>query len=157
MADYETQNQPEYTDTQPQNRQPDDRAPYDPYHGSRPNGPYGMPQPPAPKKRNSFAAASLTCGIFALLSLCCFTFPMAIIMGVGAISFAVISKKDQRMSGPAAAGTVLGAVAIMLGVLEFVYAMYAYTIMKDPENIAAINRLVEQLEQMMEQRMQQAQ
>ena len=61
------------------------------------------------------------------------------------------------MSGPATAGTVLGAIAIVLGVLEFVYAMYAYTIMKDPENIAAINRLVEQLEQMMEQRMQQAQ
>ena len=177
MADYETQNQPEYTDApsqngqsqneqprnlqsqdwQPRNGQPDGRAPYDPYRGSRQNSPYGMPQPPAPKKQNGFATASLVCGIFSLLNLCCFTFPMAIIMGVGAISFAVISRKGQKMSGPATAGTVLGAIAIVLGVLEFVYAMYAYTIMKDPENIAAINRLVEQLEQMMEQRMQQAQ
>ena len=111
MADYENQNQPEYTEhpgtssEQSWQNAPQNGGPYPPpYSNPGPYNqypPYGNGYPPKPK--NGFATASLVVGIFALLSLCCFAFPLSIIMGVGAVIFAVISKKGQPMYGTAGA------------------------------------------------------
>lgn len=104
-----------------------------------------------PKKKNGFANGSMLCGIFGLLSLCCCAFPLAIIMGVGAISFAFISKKNQPFTGPAIAGIVLGIICILLGIGEFIYVMAVSALMKDPEYASMFNQIYEQLEQQMQQ------
>lgn len=77
---------------------------------------------------------SLISGIFAILTLCCFAFPVAIICGVGAICFAIISKRGQAFRGTAIAGIILGVIAILLGVGEFFYALTITNLMKDPAN-----------------------
>lgn len=62
--------------------------------------PYWQNQPQRPRReKNSFATISLISGIFALLTLCCFAFPVAIICGVGAVCFAIISKKRTALQG----------------------------------------------------------
>ncbi len=183
MADYENQNQPEYTEhpgtsseqswqnapqqgwqsppdqgwqnAPEQDRQnaPQNGGPYPPpYSNPGPYNqypPYGNGYPPKPK--NGFATASLVVGIFALLSLCCFAFPLSIIMGVGAVIFAVISKKGQPMYGTAIAGMILGIIAVVLGIGEFIYFMALSTLVKDPANAAIINEFMEQLEQQLQQ------
>lgn len=127
------------------NNGPNQQNPY----GGPYNNPYGNQPPKKPK--NGFATASLVCGIFAVLSLCCFAFPLSIIMGVGAIAFAVISKKGQPFYGTAIAGIILGAIAVLLGIGEFIYIMAVSSLLKDPENAAIINEFMRQLEQQMEQ------
>lgn len=121
---------------------------YDPYHhANRGNGPYyNGPQTP-PKKRNGFATTSLICGIVGLLNLCCFAFPTAIIMGVGAISFAIISKNNQPMTKTAIAGVVLGVITILLGIGEFFCSLWISDLMKDPQYIKIFNQMWEQIEQ----------
>ena len=152
MADYENQNQPEYTDA-PQGQNPYGNGQYGGQYGGPQNGygydPYGSQPPKRPK--NGFATASLVCGLFSILSLCCFAFPLSIILGVGAISFAVISKKGQPFYGTAIAGIILGAIAVLLGIGEFVYIMAVSNLLKDPENAAIVNQFMQQLEQQMQQ------
>ena len=99
-----------------------------------------------PKKKNGFATAALCSGIFAILNLCCFNFPSCIILGVGAISIAFISKKEAPMTKPAKAAVVLGVIAIILGVVEFFYSLWLSDLIKDPANIAMVNQLVEQVQ-----------
>lgn len=111
-------------------------------------------QPPQ-KPKNRFATVSLMCGIFGILSLCCMGFPLSIIMGVGAVCFAVLSRQGRPMYGTAIAGIILGVIAVILGILEFVYIMAISSLAKDPANAALINQFVEQIEQQMQQ-MQQA-
>ena len=146
-------------------------GPYDPY-GQNPGGPgqnapYGqqnpggyqnpgngnMPggQPRQQKPKNNFATGSLACGILGLLTLCCCAFPLAIILGVGAVSFAVISKKGQPFSGTAIAGIVLGIICILLGIGEFLYVLAFTSFMNDPENAAMFNEIYEQMEQQLQQ------
>ncbi len=157
MADYENQNQPEYTDhPEPSPEQGWQSAPYgggqypNPYPGQyNQNAPYGNGRQPKPK--NGFATASLIIGLFALLSLCCFAFPLSIIMGVGAVIFAVISKREQPMYGTAIAGMILGIIAVVLGIGEFIYFMALSNLVKDPANAALINEFMEQLEQQLQQ------
>ncbi len=151
------QGQPPYSDTSSQNWQ--GQPPYGSmYPPNGPEPPYGTPYwqngpqpsfegPKPPKERNRFAVVSLMAGLCGLLSLCCFAFPLAIVMGVGAIAFAVISKKGQPFSGPAIAGIVLGALCILFGIGEFIYIMVISALMKDPENAALFNQLYEQMEQ----------
>ena len=82
------QNQQNSGQFPPQNGQP----PYwqNQYNNGQP--PYWQNQPQRPRReKNSFATISLISGIFALLTLCCFAFPVAIICGVGAVCFAIIS------------------------------------------------------------------
>lgn len=124
---------------------------YGPQNGYDPQGqnPYGGQLPKRP--RNGFATASLVCGIFSVLSLCCFAFPLSIIMGVGAIAFAVISKKGQPFYGTAIAGIILGVIAVLLGIAEFIYIMAVSSLLKDPENAAIVNEFMRQLEQQMQQ------
>lgn len=144
MADYENENQPEYTEHPgPPPEQGWQNVPYNQ------SPPYGNGYQPKPK--NGFATASLIVGIFALLSLCCFAFPLSIIMGVGAVIFAVISKKGQPMYGTAIAGMILGIIAVVLGIGEFIYFMILSTLVKDPANAAIINEFMEQLEQQLQQ------
>ena len=172
MNNYENQNQPEYRDVPPtpgdgqgpwmnqggwqnggQGQNPENgwqnggpgQGPYNPYD------PYGNMPPKPRKQRNGFATGALICGVLGLLNLCCFAFPTAIIFGVGAISFAVISKKGQPMSKTAIVAVVLGIIVILLGVGEFVYSLKLIEIMKDPEHIAEFNQLFEQFEQFMEE------
>ena len=131
-------------------------APYGqnrPYGGPQqnapwPNQPSGQNQPP--KQKNSFATISLIVGIFGLLTLCCMAFPIAIIMGVGAIAFAVISKQGRSFSGPAIAGIILGVFCIVLGIGEFLYVMALSSFMSDPENAAMFNEFYNQLEQQLQ-------
>lgn len=117
-----------------------------PQHNGQP--PYWQDQPQRPRReKNSFAAMSLISGIFAILTLCCFAFPVAIICGVGAICFAIISKRRQAFRGTAIAGIILGVIAILLGVGEFFYALTITNLMKDPANAAAFNQFFEQFQQ----------
>ena len=70
------QNQQNSGQFPPQNGQP----PYwqNQYNNGQP--PYWQNQPQRPRReKNSFATISLISGIFALLTLCCFAFPVAII------------------------------------------------------------------------------
>ena len=117
-----------------------------PQHNGQP--PYWQDQPQRPRReKNSFAAMSLISGIFAILTLCCFAFPVAIICGVGAICFAIISKRGRAFRGTAIAGIILGVIAILLGVGEFFYALTITNLMKDPANAAAFNQFFEQFQQ----------
>jgi len=128
----------------PQNGQP----PYwqNQYNNGQP--PYWQNQPQRPRReKNSFATISLISGIFALLTLCCFAFPVAIICGVGAVCFAIISKKDQPFRGTAIAGIILGVIAVLLGIGEFFYVLTITNLMKAPANAAAFNEFFEQFQQ----------
>ena len=130
------QNQQNSGQFPPQNGQP----PYwqNQYNNGQP--PYWQNQPQRPRReKNSFATISLISGIFALLTLCCFAFPVAIICGVGAVCFAIISKKGQPFRGTAAAG-------IILGIGEFFYVLTITNLMKDPANAAAFNEFFEQFQ-----------
>lgn len=134
----------------PYNHNPYNSGPYNngPYNNgpyNNPYNPYDAPRPP--KQKNGFATTSLICGIIGLLNLCCFSFPTAIVMGVAAISFAVISKKGQALTGTAIAGIVLGVFAIILGIVEFFYSLWLADLLKDPEYITMFNQLMEQFEQ----------
>lgn len=147
--------QPPYGNGQPpygQNPYSNGQPPYgqNPYgSGPWPNQPYRGPEPP--RQKNSYATVSLVSGIFGLLTLCCMAFPIAIILGVGAIAFAVISKQGRPMTGPAIAGIILGAFCIVLGIGEFLYILAVSAFMKDPENAAMFNEIYNQLEQQMNQ------
>ena len=103
-------------------------------------------KPKQPKEKNGFATAALASGIFALINLCCFSFPTAIILGVGAISIAFISKKDGKMTKSATAAVVLGIIAIILGFVVFFYALWLADLIKDPSNIAMFNQIFEQFQ-----------
>lgn len=104
-----------------------------------------------PRPRNGYATVSMICGIFGILCLCCFAFPLAIILGVGAVCFAIISKRGQPFYATAIFGIVLGVIAVVLGIGEFVYFMALSSLVKDPANAALINEFMEQLEQQLQQ------
>ena len=118
-------------------------------NGPNPNEPYRNPYNPynrTPKKKNGFATAAFCSGIFALLNLCCFNFPSCIILGVGAISIAIISKKGEPMTKTAITAVVLGVIAIILGLVEFFYSLWLTDLIKDPNNIAMFNQLFDQVQ-----------
>ena len=48
-------------------------------------------------------------------------------------------------------GIVLGVIAVVLGIGEFVYFMALSSLVKDPANAALINEFMEQLEQQLQQ------
>jgi len=55
------------------------------------------------------------------------------------------------MYGTAIAGMILGIIAVVLGIGEFIYFMALSTLVKDPANAAIINEFMEQLEQQLQQ------
>ena len=139
----------------PQNGQPippqnNGQPPYwqNQYNNGQPPCWQNQPQRPR-REKNSFATISLISGIFAILTLCCFAFPVAIICGVGAVCFAIISKKGQPFRGTAVAGIVLGVIAVLLGIGEFFYVLTITNLMKDPANAAAFNEFFEQFQKQM--------
>ena len=85
-----------------------------------------------------------------LLNLCCFSFTTSIIFGVGAVTFAYISKKDQQLSTPAKIAIFLGVGGIVFGVAEYFFALKAYEYIRLPENIAMFNQMFEEAEKMLE-------
>ena len=103
------------------------------------------------KPTNTFAALSLGCGIAGILSLCCMGFPFAIVMGVGAVCFAVLSRQGRPMYGSAIVGIILGVTAVILGIVEFVYILALSNLAKDPANAAIINQFMDQIEQQLRQ------
>ena len=137
------QNQQNNGQLPPQNGQP----PYwqNQYNNGQPPCWQNQTQRPR-REKNSFATISLISGIFAILTLCCFAFPVAIICGVGAVCFAIISKKGQPFRGTAVAGIVLGVIAVLLGIGEFFYVLTITNLMKDPANAAAFNEFFEQFQ-----------
>ena len=140
------QNQQNGGQIPPQNGQP----PYwqNQYNNGQPPCWQNQPQRPR-REKNSFATISLISGIFAILTLCCFAFPVAIICGVGAVCFAIISKKGQPFRGTAVAGIILGVIAVLLGIGEFFYVLTITNLMKDPANAAAFNEFFEQFQKQM--------
>ena len=117
---------------------------------------------PEPVPRRSWSAGSHEAGpaqaqkrlchcLHDLRDLCCFAFPLAIILGVGAVCFAIISKRGQPFYATAIFGIVLGVIAVVLGIGEFVYFMALSSLVKDPANAALINEFMEQLEQQLQQ------
>lgn len=105
------------------------------------------PERKTPKKESGFAVASLIVGLFGILTLCCSAFPVAIIMGVGAVCFAVISKNGEPFCGLAIAGIVLGVIAVLGGVAEFALLMAFTSLLDNPEDAAVINQLYNELYQ----------
>jgi len=119
------------------------RNPYNPYERKR------RPKEPN-KEKNTYATAALIGGIMSLLNLCCFSFTTSIIFGVGAVTFAYISKKDQQLSKPAKIAIFLGVGGIVFGVAEYFFALKAYEYIRLPENIAMFNQMFEEAEKMLE-------
>lgn len=101
------------------------------------------------KTRNNFATAALLSGILAILNLCCFSFTTAIIFGVGAICFAILSKQEGRLAASAKIAVFLGSFGIVFGVAEYFFALNMYETIKLPENIAYINRMLEEAEKLL--------
>ena len=141
------------------------------------NNPSGMPepnhwqtepnqQPPYPdmppmerKPKNRYASTALMFGVFSLITLCSFMFPMAIVMGVSAACFAILSKnkneaeQQQNMSTSAKVGFTLGTIATALGVIEYFVMLNVYDMMKDPELIPYFNDAFQKLQEYMQQNM----
>ena len=139
---------PQNSGQNPYWQNPQNGQPIPPQNNGQP--PYWQNQTQRPRReKNSFATISLISGIFAILTLCCFAFPVAIICGVGAVCFAIISKKGQPFRGTAVAGIVLGVIAVLLGIGEFFYVLTITNLMKDPANAAAFNEFFEQFQKQM--------
>ena len=154
MADHEKWNQNQNENRNPQQEwRPDpnfQNGPSDEYHN--PYNPYERghrPKDPQ-KEKNSYATAALIGGILAVINLCCFAFTTSIIFGVGAISFAFVSKKDQKLSTPAKVAIFLGAGSIVFGAAEYFLAIKLYEYIKLPENIPMFNQMFEEAERMLE-------
>lgn len=55
-------------------------------------------------------------------------------------------QNGQPFRGTAAAGIILGVIAILLGIGEFFYVLTITNLMKDPANAAAFNEFFEQFQ-----------
>ena len=102
------------------------------------------------KERNGYATGALIMGMMSVINLCCFSFTTSIVLGVGAVSFAFISKKEQKLSTPAKLAIFLGVGSVVFGVIEYVVALQLFELVKAPENIAEFNRIYEEAEKMLE-------
>lgn len=104
-----------------------------------------------PNKANGMAVASMLCGISGVLFLCCcVAFPASILLGVGAISLAIMSKKGEPFSGYAIAGLVFGIVSLLLGIAECAYLILASTMVRDPQFAPIFDEMMRQYEAIME-------
>ncbi len=133
------------------NNGPQYNGQWNPNQGPQNQRPYQNPYNPYERnpKKNGFATSALLTGIFAVLNLCCFTFTSAIILGVGAICIAIISKRDEPFTKKAIIAMVLGGIAILGGIAEFFYSLWLSDLMRDPANIEMFNQLFEQFEKEM--------
>ena len=105
------------------------------------NGPSRQPKPPA----NNMAIVSMILGIFAILLLCmCIAFPVSILLGAGAVCLSIMSKKGGPFSGFAVAGLVLGILAIVFGIIEFLYLIFVSQLLNDPYFTGILEEMMEQ-------------
>ena len=105
------------------------------------NGPSRQPKPPA----NNMAIVSMILGIFASLLLCmCIAFPVSILLGAGAVCLSIMSKKGGPFSGFAVAGLVLGILAIVFGIIEFLYLIFVSQLLNDPYFTGILEEMMEQ-------------
>lgn len=112
-------------------------TPYDETNPSGDNGPsYSQPEPPTGpiiypeppevhiyQGNQAFATASLTFGILALISMCCFP-PLAIFLGALGLIFGLMSKGTYARPGNAKAGMILSSIglAIVTGIVVFAFS-----------------------------------
>ena len=109
-----------------------------PYYTVPPQG-----QPPK-KESNPMAVTSMVLGIFSIIS-CCAS-PLAVLLGIGGIVLAILSKKGQPMSGFAIAGIILSALGLIISLEFFAYYLFVLSMMKDPRYAAFFNEILEQYE-----------
>ena len=109
-----------------------------PYYTVPPQG-----QPPK-KESNPMAVTSMVLGIFSIIS-CCAS-PLAVLLGIGGIVLAILSKKGQPMSGFAIAGIILSALGLIISLAFFAYYLFVLSMMKDPRYAAFFNEILEQYE-----------
>lgn len=99
---------------------------------------------------NRMAIASMICGLCGFLMLCgCVAFPLSITLGVAAIVLAIMSKKGGPFSGYAIAGLILGILALLAGVVEFLYLMLINVLLRDPEWAPFFDEVMRQYEALM--------
>ena len=100
---------------------------------------------PDANRTNMMAVASFLCGLFGLLSLCCcIAFPLSILLGVAAITLAILSRRGEPFSGYAIAGLVLGILSVVFGIMAFAYLMIANQIITDPQMAPIFDELMEE-------------
>ena len=98
------------------------------------------------QKPNGFANFSMTCGVMALLSLCCMMFPFSLIMGAGTFCFAILSRKDdEKFSRPAVAGMIMGGAAIVMALLQFFYILFILQMVDDPQYMGLFNEMYDEM------------
>lgn len=81
------------------------------------------------KPVNGFAIASMVIGILSLVLCCCSEY-LGLILGILAIIFAVIAKK-QGPSGMATAGLICGIIALVLSAVAIILGFLAASFLKD--------------------------
>lgn len=81
------------------------------------------------KPVNGFAIASMVIGILSLVLCCCSEY-IGLVLGILAIIFAVIAKK-QSPSGMATAGLVCGIIALVLSAVSIILGLLAASVLKD--------------------------
>ena len=99
---------------------------------------------PLKKEINPMAVTSMVLGIFSIIS-CCAS-PLAVLLGIGGIVLAILSKKGKPMSGFAIAGIVLSAVGLVISLAFFAYYLFVLSMMKDPRYASFFNEILEQYE-----------
>lgn len=99
-----------------------------------------IPAPPA----NGMAMFSPVCGIIGVFSLFYCMFPAAIFLGVAAILLSILSRKGEPFSHPAAAGLILGILAVFFGFAEYVYLMLLNYMLQDPSMADLLYQMLQQ-------------
>lgn len=112
--------------------------------GPNQNPYYTVPgQEPSPQKEtNPMAVTSMVLGIFSIIS-CCAS-PLAVLLGIGGIVLAILSKKGKPMSGFAIAGIILSALGLVISLAFFAYYLFVLSLMKDPRYASFFNEILEQ-------------
>lgn len=97
---------------------------------------------PEERSINSFAIASLVCGILSIL-MCCGGI-LSLPFGALSILFAVLSRRrGRRMPGMSIAGIWIGCVGILMGVLMTVYSFFM--IFHNPDFLDQVNTTYEMI------------
>ena len=86
--------------------------------------PYTQPQPePAKEKTDGLSIGALVCGILSLICCCCGW--LSIALGVGAVIFAVMSKKGSpKMSGMALGGMICGIIGGGIALISVIAGLF---------------------------------
>lgn len=121
-------------------------------------GDLSTPEPEVPPEKellplqetNKLAVASMVIGIFALLSNFCCCFPAGFILGVVSIALVILSKKQKPFSGFAVAGLVLSILSLIASIALFIYLIFVYGMIKDPQYGPMINDMIRQYQEIYE-------